>query len=119
IENCYDGAQYYNLPKDTTRDILLAALFHDFNHSGGKLPDNENIKNAVSCIQALLTNIHPLVIDCIECTEYPFVKEPLTIEQRIIRDADLMQFRYTNWMDMIGKNLRKEMEVRLGKTITD
>ncbi len=125
VENCYDGAQYHNLPFDATRQILCAALFHDFNHSGGKEEDMENIYHAILGVQRCaieldqpLADIPDMVIECIRCTEYPFVYESFTIEQRIIRDADLMQFRFGNWKDVLDNRLRAEMEVKIGKPIT-
>lgn len=117
IENCYEGAQYYNLPRDTTREILVAAMFHDFAHSGGKTPDSINVQKALAESQA--HNFSKTVFDCIKCTEYPFVVEPYTIEQRIIRDADLMQFRFPNWEDMLLVQLKKEIEIAQCKEITE
>lgn len=121
-ENCYDGAQYYNLPYDVTKNLLMAALFHDFNHSGGKTNDKENVTRATIDLEKLFVrsndSIPTIVIECIRCTEFPFVIEPMTIEQRIIRDADLMQFRYPNWQDVIENKLRAEIEVARGEQIS-
>jgi hypothetical protein len=119
IENCYDGAQYHNLPYSDTKLLLFAALFHDFDHSGGLHPDSTNIKRALRGIYIYTREQPaPIIKACVCCTEYPFVVEPFTIEQRIIRDADLMQFRYPNWKEMIEVRLKQEMEVKFEKPIT-
>ena len=122
VVNCYDGAQYYNLPYEATRQLLIAAMFHDFGHTGGKEDDTVNIGNALVGYHRLgeVMNAHePIVVDCIRCTQYPFVVTPFTIEHRIIRDADLMQFRFPNWEKVYFEDLKKEMEIRMHQTITD
>jgi hypothetical protein len=121
LENCYEGAQFYNLPYDTTREILIAALFHDFAHTGGHATDNENIRRAYhhGLKMYFRSGVSELVWQCIRCTQYPFVYEPLTIEQRIIRDADLMQFRYSNWKDVLLVKLKLEIEVAQAREISE
>lgn len=126
IENCYDGAQWHDLPYGSTRELLIAAMFHDFDHSGGKEVDHVNITCALTGLSQFFIQSDrgsgycpDLIWQCIRCTEYPFVVEPFTIEQRIIRDADLMQFRYPNWRRMLEHKLREEMEVKVGKPISD
>lgn len=120
VKNCYEGAQYYNLPWDTTRNLLLAAIYHDFGHTGGEEPDSENIRRALHHgLFSIRKEVPKILIDCILCTEYPFTVEPYTIEQRIIRDADLMQFRFGDWQEMLFTSLRKEIEVQYGRSISD
>jgi hypothetical protein len=124
IENCYDGAQWHDLPYASTRELLIAAMFHDFNHSGGEQLDSVNISRALTGVSTFFkefcgTGYPHLIHICIKCTEYPFVVEPCTIEQRIIRDADLMQFRYPNWQHMYEANLKREIEVKIGHPIPD
>jgi hypothetical protein len=53
--NCYEGVVHTTLNKarendfdDWTCSLLIAALFHDFGHSGGSQPDSVNIKVAIS-----------------------------------------------------------------------
>jgi hypothetical protein len=121
IENCYDGAQYYNLPYDATQQLLTAALFHDFAHTGGKELDSENIRRALhdGLWKLYGGELPKLIWECVKCTQYPYVREPFTIEQRIIRDADLMQFRFSNWEEMLFVNLKKEMEEMRRCSISD
>lgn len=103
VLNCYEGACFENLPFLETRALLLGALFHDFNHSGGVLPDEENIKLALEgleraqlkhryyCDVPLSDEELELAEQAIRITKYPYEAEPITLAQQIIRDADLMQ----------------------------
>lgn len=120
IENCYDGAQYYNLPFDATKLLLTAAIFHDFAHTGGAETDHENIRRAYHHGLRVFFNgdVPRVVWGCVRVTEYPFIHMPMTIEERIIRDADLMQYRYDNWLEMYETNLKKEIEVKMGREVT-
>ena len=100
--NCYEACFYEEIDKEAARGLCAAALFHDFNHSGGRLIDSENIKLAICGLMLAQTHaqkrslglsLRSLLIakDAIKVTEFPFVHEPKTITQKIIRDADLMQ----------------------------
>ncbi len=113
---CWHAAQFANLSKTDKQALILAALFHDFGHSGGVLPDADNIRIATDALrfaQAALTLNPALVesaIDIISATQYPYVLEPETEMQRIIRDADLCQILYEGWESMLD-GLRREMSV--------
>ena len=107
------GGQYTNL--------ILAALFHDMNHSMGSLKDDQNVKNAIKSMESWLdqekglsTDVDKNVItEIIKATEYPYVidKDKLSYSQKIIRDADLLVSNESNWMDSILFGLQSEMKV--------
>lgn len=114
VVHCYEGATYYNLPMTSVRSLCTAALWHDYKHSGGRYEDSVNIKETITCFElSNLANKTPrdLVIGLIEVTEYPYVRKPYSIEQRIIRDADLMQSRLPTWYDMLITRLGAEITV--------
>ena len=107
--------------------LLMAALFHDFNHTGTQ-PDQVNIDNA---IEGLHVAIHSNDLDIvaydrnvlferasaiIACTEFPFVVEPVSNAQKIMRDADLMQSFKSDGIESIMIGLRNELN-RAGHTI--
>ena len=126
VQNCFEAGTYHDLPTSSMRALCVSALFHDFNHSGGKLDDSRNIINALLAFKTFQSqsthydNDLRHVQKIIEVTEYPYVREPFTIEQRIIRDADLMQVAYEDtWYDMIITGLKKEMSIKQGRIITD
>lgn len=77
--------------------LMIASLLHDYGHSLGKKPDKENINCAIINAGILMKKYNVklseeeclYVLNLINVTEYPFVHEVTTIEQKIIRDADL------------------------------
>jgi hypothetical protein len=100
--NCYEGAWHSKIEDEELRGLCAGALLHDFNHSGGKLVDSENIKLALEGLkvaqayaQSRLLGLSSLAcataFNVIKITQYPFVYEPSIMTERIIRDADLMQ----------------------------
>lgn len=115
VLNCYDASKFYELANSETRDLLIAALFHDFNHSGGEYLDTENINRALlgytEC--CLIKNIIPseVVKKLIIVTEYPYKKDPDTLLEKVIRDADLMQstmpFGYEMCITRLGQEVSK------------
>lgn len=81
--------------------VLLAALFHDFNHTGSGKDDRLNISIAKDGFyNFLLTEpdmietwkVH-IIYDLIDATCYPYTIEnkDLNLLQKIIRDADILQ----------------------------
>jgi hypothetical protein len=116
----------FNLYKDAykldLKDELclgLASLFHDFNHSGGKLKDIENIENSLNGLLKYLKTINKLELfddikSIILATEFPHKDIELSILQKIIRDADTMGGIKDNWI-VVVESLAKEY----GKTLKD
>jgi len=85
--------------------LLLAALFHDINHSQGKLSDDKNIEIALRYFEVFVNQLDMTidsddfddVILLIKTTQYPYVIDAETESQKIIRDADLSQiFNYNS-----------------------
>lgn len=108
-----------NVTKKEYELLLLAALFHDMNHSQGELSDDLNIKIALESFDDFINKIDPTlcknethssyasiymlkqeyetVIELIKTTQYPYVVEVETESQKIMRDADLSQiFNYNS-----------------------
>lgn len=96
--------------------LICAALFHDFGHTG-RPPDRTNVKIAIAnlciapCVQDYFN--HNAIMEMskiIECTEYPFVIEPVTMLQKIIRDADLMESMEPFHIQTLVHDLRHELK---------
>lgn len=90
----------------------LAALFHDFNHSGGKLKDSENIELALVALKEFLVTINKSdlyddIKNIIIATEFPHLDIDLDILQKIIRDADTMGGIIEGWKSVVT-NLASE-----------
>lgn len=85
----------------------LAALFHDFNHSGGKLKDSENIELALVALKEFLnemgkSDLYDDIKDIIIATEFPHLDMDLDILQKIIRDADTMGGIIDGWKSVVS-----------------
>jgi hypothetical protein len=103
-------------------ELMLACMFHDMNHSEGKLPDIENVNNAIdefcefyaveySTMEANLIG-EDTVNKIIRATQYPYMiaDEDLNQCQMIIRDADLLIALEPDWFQNAFLGLMKEMD---------
>lgn len=105
--------------RNNSAELYVAAAFHDFNHSGGAEVDSVNIKRAIREVANYISIVSTpvdlkMVADIIRCTEFPFVYEPVTLEQKCIRDADLI---YVMSTDYISEAVRLHAELSIaGKT---
>lgn len=82
-------------------ELKFASIFHDYNHSGGKYDDNYNIPEAIRhiCEGPIKDAIDKsgadasTIVKLINITKFSdghFPKEPETLEEMAIRDADLL-----------------------------
>ena len=105
--------------------IITAALFHDFDHSGGKLKnDDENILLALNGYYFYCQNhnIEPDndVVGLIECTRYPYKSDgsDLTEMQKILRDADILQGMFCqNYINGVVRALAEESGISFEKML--
>lgn len=103
-----------------TQELFIACLFHDFNHSGGKLTDSENIENAINGVNQFLNsfdNIYDIeqIEYLIKCTEYPYTikSEELDDLGKIIRDSDMVYLLSDQSVIKLYTNLRNEFNQTL------
>jgi len=111
---CYNACQYYahELSPRSMRTLLIAALFHDFDHTGrphrgDEDPDGINIEIATSGLRrylasddrALMSEIEALI----EATHFPYRvdSQKLDLLGNIIRDADLAQALSPVWIQQV------------------
>lgn len=115
-----------SLSDNEVRYLLCACLYHDFAHTGLN-PDVNNIEIAVTNMRAGLTSLcetefteHDLdtIEGIIRVTEFPFVHEPKTLLQQIIRDADLMQPMDVDNIETVMDGLRAEVNAKFGIELT-
>ena len=127
MQRCFLASRYYKFLSERERDLLIAALFHDANHSAGAAPDSENVASAVLFYQNFVAFCRlegilgdEMIIGTIQATEYPYTKdvEEIHLEGKIIRDADLMSPFSEDWIqtDILGK--AKESNKGLPEQIT-
>ena len=111
-------AEAYVTSLESKTALVLAAMFHDFNHSGGIVSDEINIDNAlkglnVACYDAFTKHeIRDHAMRLIRVTEFPFVHKPETIEEKIIRDADILQGCTDHYQKTIYIDLYMELLVK-------
>ena len=110
----------YGLSPYDKLTLGLAALFHDFNHSGGKLKDSENIELALSSLKEFLDinklDLYSDIKNIIIATECPHLDIDLDPLQKIIRDADTMGGIIDGWQSVV-KNLASEYNKTLEEFI--
>lgn len=115
------GAQYHKLNSIDRLELLVACIFHDYNHSLGLYSDSYNVSYAVKGVKTWYKHqedVHGLidinkVVEIIEATEYPYVipSIELNLSQMIIRDSDLMSILDPDWINCNILGLMTEMKI--------
>ena len=104
------------LDDERVESLLFAALFHDFNHSMGKLVDAINISIAKDALIQFIKDNKlehldiKFICEVIDVTQFPYVVEEkdLNIYQKILRDADLCQSFEYDYIKQITLGLGSE-----------
>jgi len=117
------------------KQLLIAALFHDFGHSAGKENDEVNVniavdnyKKAVEVLEiskygesmtsyqvTTLNNDMETIEKLIRATQYPYVIEDkdLTDDQKLFRDCDLVVCMCSDFIPHTTIGLMKELNMSL------
>jgi hypothetical protein len=121
LKYCYLGSTSEGVKDEKElRELLIAAIFHDVNHTIGKEKDDVNVQNSKDAIKKFVKQEE---IDAdtdymnrlLDATQYPYVIEgkDLDLKQGIIRDADLMQVFEYNWIHQNIVGLSSELKMDL------
>ena len=117
---CYCACAFYQRPgfnqlnRRQMRNLLIAAMFHDFNHPGMMGDDDLNIERAIRGLQKyILPEDAPFLAEIvliIRATQYPYVvpSEELELSALIIRDADMAQALGQAWIQQVVIGLAAE-----------
>jgi hypothetical protein len=113
---CYLACQYYadTLSKRAMRNLLIAALFHDYNHTGMFGDDDLNIERAIRALRQHILPEDALflddIIELVRATQYPYVvpASRLTLCGEILRDADMSQVFSVAWIQQVIFGLAAE-----------
>jgi len=101
--------------------LLTSTMFHDFNHSAGRFSDAINIMHAKdglrTCLETFLpegherTEIYRLCSKNIDATQYPYVIDDseLDVQQRIMRECDILVYLYDDFFTQCMMGLMQEM----------
>jgi hypothetical protein len=116
---CHDACVYYGqaLTKRQARNLLVAAIFHDWDHTGRTMNDMANIMLALSALDRhILEEDKPAqseIVDLILATEWPHATKSseLGLMPRILRDADLCQTLNPVWIQQVVYGLSVEMRI--------
>jgi len=118
---CYNACEFYVsvLTKRQMRNLLIAAMFHDFDHSGRAGNDDLNIEMAIRGLKKhILPEDKPYfeeICEIIRPTEYPYKvsAEDLSLSAQILRDADVTQAFSTAWIQQVLVGLAQEWGMSL------
>ncbi len=120
---CNQACEFYDnefqlekLNRIEMRILLIAALFHDFNHSGMIGDDDLNIERSIRGLRKFILpedkEYLPQIITLIKATEYPYPKtmpsESLSLCGKILRDIDLGQVFSVAWIQQVIFGLAAE-----------
>lgn len=114
---CYQACVYYKdqLTKEEMRILLIAAIFHDFDHLGRGGLDGVNIQLALlalhkHCAPEDRKNVSKIGA-LLRVTEYPhrFDESTLTLSECILLDADMSQAFSDAWIQQIVVGLGTEL----------
>jgi hypothetical protein len=118
---CHDACMFYgeSLTPRAKRNLLIAALFHDYDHTGRSGNDDINIQLA---IRGLKNNIHEsdvpylsIIEELIITTEFPHKNKIMINDEdsliSILRDADLSQAFSDAWVQQVIFGLANEMNL--------
>jgi hypothetical protein len=112
---CYLACVFYRdvLTPRRMRNLLIGAIFHDFDHRGTTVSDAVNIARALAGLRRHilprdrpeLPNIEKIV----EASEFPHKEDAsLSLEALMLRDADLAQVFNPAWVQQIVFGLARE-----------
>ncbi len=103
---CYDACLYY--PAELThagkRGLLIAGMFHDFDHSGKTGNDGAQIQRAVEGLERHILRedreLQSYIVSLIRMTQFPYMvpSNQLDLLGQIIRDADMAQCLSPVWI---------------------
>ena len=122
------GCEYYKVEIPWKRMVATAALFHDFNHSGGK--DKNDDDNILLAIKGFIDfnleyNIfdeeeQKVITNLIKCTRYPYTNDSdsLTLTENILRDSDILQGPFCqNYINGVVYGIAREAGIPLDKML--
>lgn len=103
---------------ENEKELIVAGLTHDANHSMGKEKDSVNIKYANDFLYEFLKlnnklSMFDICSDFIAATQFPYVIEDkfLSFNQKLIRDCDILQCVEDNWFQVCNFGLAKELGI--------
>jgi hypothetical protein len=116
--NAYSIGKNLKLNSYELKHLLVAGIFHDFDHTGGSTPDVNNILRALKFIHAkhdffVNAGLTPFYLrQLIQATQNP-PRDMYTVSEHIMRDADLL-----GWCEPETSHMRHGLSTELGIPVT-
>lgn len=108
--------------------LLVACMFHDFDHTGGRKDDHTNILRAIEGFHTARKEMPNItawekinsekVAALISITEYPYTDKARTLEEQCMRDADLLYTTVMGDPEIVMLHLCNELEILHKRTYT-
>ena len=117
------GCEQYKLDIPSQRLVAVAALFHDFDHSGSGKDDNINIMRACKGFidfnnfenkEKFQDEEELAILNIIKETRFPYLKKcgELNIMEQILRDSDILQGVFSeDYINKIVLAIAKEANI--------
>jgi len=106
------------------KELLIAAIFHDYNHTAGEQKDDVNIKNAKEGVKEFLKESEldfdlEKINEILDATEFPYKidDDKLSTQQKVIRDADMTQLFEPTRLQANYLGLQKESKIDYKKQL--
>jgi len=106
---------YFGIRSNDQENLLVAAIFHDFNHSGGKFSDDINIENAISGFNDFMSKLDieesrkEHIRNIIRSTQFPYTKEAYYIDGLLLRECDNLVCFFDDFFTQVLFGLKSEM----------
>lgn len=113
VYQCHEALKFYRMDTfSSNRALLVAAIFHDYEHTGRAGNDDLNIELAIRGFRKHILphdeNIKEEVERLIRSTQFPYVEEASDLSSMILRDADLTQALSVAWIQQVVFGLAVE-----------
>jgi len=124
LEKTYEAALYSGLFSRNVRNLLIAAMFHDYGHSGKIGHEDKEIEKALYFLREIILpedkSYTESIASLILATKYPYQEdEDLNEAALILRDADLSQILDNNWFELCVIGLSQEMGLGLKEMLKE
>lgn len=97
------------------RALLIAAVLHDYGHSGKMGNDSLEIEILLNKFDSLILyedrDLIPFIRDFISSTKFPYENTVISLGSEILRDADMSQTLTSVWIQQIIFGLAAEREI--------
>ena len=117
----YNGGLYYDIDPRTLRNMLIAALMHDYNHTGRTGDDTINIEFAIRGFEEnmLLEDVPYMndIIFLIRATQFPHTEIEYSLPAFILRDADVAYTLNDSWIHIVNIGLSQELNITAEKML--